>query len=121
MTQFTLLKALSSSNCIPLCLDEYKPSTINDRQVNNLHNSLRGAYDGLEGERGTADQGCKTYELTAPIVLIGEESPREPAVKERSIELLFSKMDIENRKAFGEAIESANSKYAIKNLGREFC
>jgi hypothetical protein len=119
MTQFTLLKALSSSNCIPLFLDEYKPSTINDRQINNLHNSLRGAYDGLEGERGTADQGCKTYELTAPIVLIGEESPREPAVKERSIELLFSKMDIENRKAFGEAIESANSKYAIKNLGRE--
>jgi primase-polymerase (primpol)-like protein len=117
MTQFTLLKALSSSNCVPLILEEYKPSTVNERQINNLHNSLRGAYDGLEGERGNPDQSSKSYVLTAPIVLIGEESPREPAIKERSIELLFSKMDIENRIEYGAAIEKNTG--AIKNLGME--
>ena len=43
--------------------------------------------------RGRADQTAVVYDLLAPIVVAGEESPDESAVRERSIELLFSKKD----------------------------
>ena len=98
LTNFTLAKNASSSNIIPLAIDEFKPSTMDKNKLNTLKNFLRDSYDDHNAVRGKADQTVNTYMLLAPVVIAGEESAAEPAIRERSIELLFSKADIENVK-----------------------
>jgi len=102
-TAFTLMKDAASSNTIPMALDEFKPSKIDSYRLAPLLNHFRNSYDGQEGIRGRADQTTVSYELLAPLVVAGEESPDEAAIRERSIELLFSKKDlkaVEYRAAF---------------------
>jgi len=104
-TAFTLMKDAASSNVIPMALDEFKPSKIDKYRLDALLNHLRNSYDGQEGIRGRADQSIVSYELLAPLVVAGEESADEAAIRERSIELLFSKKDlkpIEYRMTFQE-------------------
>lgn len=118
ITNYSFLASAGASNCIPLLIDEYKPSTLRESIVDNIHNGLRDLYDGHDGERGRADMTVKKYRLTAPLVLCGEESPSEPALKERSIELLFSKTDIENRQVEGGRMEQAKMQDNIRQLGK---
>ena len=102
-TAFTMMKDSASSNTIPQALDEFKPSKISKYTLDPLYNHFRNSYDGHEGIRGRADQTTVSYELLAPLVVAGEESADETAIRERSIELLFSKKDLkpaEYRKTF---------------------
>ena len=94
VTQFTLMKESASSNTVPFPLDEFKPSKIDKIKINALYNHFRDSYDGHDGVRGRADQTMVTYQLLAPLVVAGEESADEAAIRERSIELLFSKKDL---------------------------
>lgn len=94
VTSFTLMKESASSNMVPQPLDEFKPSKIDRLRLNSLYNLFRDSYDGHEGLRGRADQSVLSYELLAPLVVAGEESADEAAIRERSIELLFSKKDL---------------------------
>lgn len=94
VTQFVLMNDSNSSNVIPQAFDEFKPSTIEKKPRNVLYNHLRDSYDMHEGFRGKADQTVKTYDLLAPIVVAGEESADETAIRERTIELLFTKKDM---------------------------
>jgi len=94
VTEFTLMQESASSKLIPQVLDEFKPSTIYRTRLSALYNHLRNTYDGLVGRRGRADLSVAAYPLSAPLVIIGEESPGEAAIRERCIELLFSKKDI---------------------------
>ncbi len=96
VTAFTLMKDSASSNLVPQPLDEFKPSKIDRTKLNALYNHFRDSYDGHEGLRGRADQTTVSYELLAPLIVAGEESADEAAVRERSIELLFSKKDLKN-------------------------
>lgn len=103
-TPFTMLRESASSNVIPQTFNEYKPSTMEKSKINNLNNHMRDAYDGHESERGRADQGHNIYEMLAPFAIAGEENPQEAAIRERTIELLFSKHDLLNedfREQFG--------------------
>ncbi|MGI6497269.1 MAG: DNA-binding protein [Oscillospiraceae bacterium] len=103
-TAFTLMKDAASSNTIPMALDEFKPSKIDRYRLDALLNHFRNSYDGQEGIRGRADQSVVSYALLAPLVVAGEEAADEAAIRERSIELLFSKKDlrpVEYRAAFG--------------------
>jgi hypothetical protein len=93
-TAFTLMKDAASSNTIPMALDEFKPSKIDKYRLDSLLNHFRNSYDGQEGMRGRADQSIVSYELLAPLVVAGEEAPDETAIRERCIELLFSKKDL---------------------------
>ena len=73
-----------------------------------LYNHFRDSYDGHEGVRGRADQTQVSYALLAPLVVAGEESPEESAIRERSMELLFSKRDLKEpsaRAAFARITE----------------
>ena len=109
VTAFTLMRDSASSNLVPQTLDEFKPSKIDKNKLAILYNHMRDSYDGHEGVRGRADQSSVSYQLLAPLVVAGEESPDEPAIRERGIELLFSKKDIKN-------IEYVNCfKYLIQN------
>lgn len=61
-----------------------------------LYNHFRDSYDGHEGVRGRADLSVVTYDLSAALIVAGEESADEAAIRERRIELLFSKKDLKN-------------------------
>ena len=94
VTPFTLMSESNSSNIIPQMLDEFKPSKLHKITLNALYNHFRDSYDGHEGIRGRADQTIVTYDLLAPIIVAGEEAANETAIRERTIELLFSKRDL---------------------------
>lgn len=96
VTAFTLMKESASSNLMPLALDEFKPSKMDRIKLATLYNHFRDSYDGHEGVRGRADLSVVTYDLSAPLIVAGEESADEAAIRERSIELLFSKKDLKN-------------------------
>ena len=96
VTAFTLMRESSSSNLVPQPLDEFKPSKIDRVRLANLYNHMRDSYDGHEGVRGRVDQSTVAYALTAPLIVAGEESPDEAAIRERGIELLFTKKDLKS-------------------------
>jgi hypothetical protein len=111
-TAFTLMKDSASSNVIPQALDEFKPSKLDKYRLDAIFNHFRNSYDCHEGIRGRADQTTVRYELLAPLVVAGEESADEAAVRERSVELLFSKKDIkpaEYRVNFARLCEQTRS------------
>jgi hypothetical protein len=118
VTAFTLMKEAASSNLAPLFLDEFKPSKTDKLRLNALYNHFRDSYDGHEGVRGRVDQTAVSYELLAPLAVAGEESSDEAAVRERSVELLFSKKDLkskEHRYAFGKICARGD---LLRSLGR---
>ncbi|WP_242971571.1 hypothetical protein [Acetivibrio saccincola] len=105
-------------------MDEFKPSKIDKLRLNALYNHLRDAYDGHEGVRGRADQSAVTYELLAPIIVAGEESPDEAAIRERSIELLFSKKDLKpasHRQAFYKLCAKADLLGSLYSISSKRC
>jgi hypothetical protein len=119
MSAFALMKQTATSNILPLALDEFKPTTLDKSKVNILYSHFRDSYDGHEGVRGTQSQSVKTYQLLAPLVVAGEESPNETAIRERTIELLFSKKDIKNQ-AYRAAFRTLHENHtnALKAFGR---
>jgi hypothetical protein len=118
VTAFTLMKEANSSNIFPQAIDEFKPSKLDKLRVNCLYNLFRDAYDLHDGMRGQADQSILTYELLAPIVVAGEESPDESALRERSIEILFSKKDIASSGGTEHFIWLLDHQNALSRLGR---
>ena len=117
-TAFTLMKEAASSNVIPLPIDEFKPSKIDKTRLAVLYNHFRDSYDGHDGIRGRADQSIVTYCLSAPLIVAGEESASEAAIRERTVELLFSKKDLQNsiyRMAFNLLISQGDS---LSRFGR---
>jgi len=109
VTPFALMNESRSSNVIPQTFNEFKPTSLEKNRLNAMCNHLRDAYDGHDGVRGKADQTSITYELRAPIAIAGEQSAQEAAIRERSIELLFSKNDLTNE----------NYQTAFKRLRRD--
>lgn len=120
VSAFAVMKDSSTSNLLPQALDEFKPSRLERKKLDILLNHMRTAYDWQEGIRGRADQSVIRYELAAPLVIAGEESPSEAAVRERSIELLFSKRDLKKRER-GIALQRLKERLDIlPSLGRAF-
>lgn len=116
ITPFTFISDAGSSNCLPLVIEEYKPWAMSKAATDMIHSGMRNLYDGQSGERGRADLTVRKYYLTSPLILIGESSPSEAAIKERSIELLFSKFDLTTRKDYVRRLDSRKSD--IRRLGK---
>ena len=83
MKPFPMIKLLSSTNAVPVVLDEYKPYDMRDGQVMDLTRMLRKVYRGEIEDKGNPDQTVTHYHLTAPVVLCGESKVKESAVLER--------------------------------------
>ena len=96
ITQYTVMRTSASSNLVPMFMDEFKPSKMDRMKLGILLNHFRDSYDCHEGVRGGLDMKISTFELIAPMVIAGEESPDEAAIRERGIELLFSKKDLDD-------------------------
>jgi len=118
VSQFTLMRGASSSNCIPQFIDEMKPSTLDQKQTNILLSHYRDAYDWNEGSRGKADQTQVKYDMLAPIATGGEESADESAIRERSIELWFSKKDIKKQEVAESFQWIVDNPAVIRSFGR---
>lgn len=87
-------------------------------KLSTLYNHFRDSYDGHEGVRGRADLSVVTYGLLAPLIVAGEELADEAAIRERSIELLFSKKDLkpmEHRMTFNRIMSNETQ---LNDLGR---
>jgi len=82
-TRFVLRMLLSQTNGLPVIFGEYRESSI-DKQ-SDLHGLLRMLYDTGMDSRGHADQTTETYLLEAPVIVDGEDSLSDPALKQRSI------------------------------------
>jgi hypothetical protein len=95
-TSFGLMRESSSSNLVPQFINEFKPATLDPRTLKAILNHLRDTYDKHEGMRGDSTLRLNKYELLAPVIIAGEQSPAESAIRERTIELLFSPNELEN-------------------------
>jgi putative DNA primase/helicase len=81
ITGFTLMRAASSSNTVPLIIEEFKAAQMTKANLDQVGNLLRSSYDGHIATRGRGDMGLNRYAITAPIILVGETSPFETAVR----------------------------------------
>ena len=85
ITQFAMLSLLSSTNCIPVVLDEFRASDMRSHQVDFIKDRIRLAYKESLDSRGRADLTVRNYKMRAPLVLSGEHKLSEPAIMERVI------------------------------------
>ena len=84
-TEFALVRLFSSTNSIPVMLDEFKPRDMGKNRVDRINRFLRRLYGGETEERGRADLSISAFELNAPVVIAGEMGPEDPAIVERSL------------------------------------
>jgi len=127
-TEFALLKILSSTNSIPIFIDEYKPFDMPRHRLNTLHRYLRRLFRGETEERGRADQTVTTYHLQAPLCVAGETRPTEAALLERILPVMLDKTVLEEkedcRSAFRELkalnLSLLSPRYIQFCLSREF-
>lgn len=84
MTSFSLLSLLSSTNTIPVILDEYRGTNMKEQIMKQIIDRLRGLYKGEYDSRGHADQTLTFYKLRAPVMVLGEYKISDPAILERT-------------------------------------
>ena len=90
MTTFTLLTHLSSTNALPVILDEYRESELGSK-AQTIKEKLRGVYRGELDSRGRQDQTITYYKLQAPVALMGEYKIGDNALLERFIFVHFDR------------------------------
>lgn len=88
-TTFATLKNLSSTTNIPVWLDEYKPSDMSSRQLNQLQDYLRKTTRKGEETRGNPDKTVTRYILSSPVLMSGEEIVQGNAEQRRFIRTQF--------------------------------
>jgi hypothetical protein len=104
---FVLLYLTSSTNAIPVILDEYKPWKMSQEKLDNLHRILRLNYNGSIEGRGRPDQTIVSYAITAPLAIVGEGSFSEEALLERIIPCCPKKGTLKNN-SYTKACNSLN-------------
>jgi hypothetical protein len=118
MKKFPVQRKMSTSNMVPLMLEECKPSHWSKDQINTLSNVERTAYDHTSVDRGRADQGINKRFIVAPLVEKGENSTTEGAIDERrfTLDLMVAYKNVEGRKEHYHWIKA--NKPLLRNLGR---
>jgi len=92
-TRFTRLNSLSASNLIPVFYDEFRVSTCG-RDLGAIYHELRASYGGEVEARGMPNLAVKSYNLVAPVMMAGEDRPRDAALDQRFIFLNLSPTDV---------------------------
>lgn len=101
-SQFTAMRMLACTNCIPLAIDELKEDA-GPLIIDFWKRHARSAYGGETETRGRQDLSVKSYTYKAPLFIVGEMSIlREKATIERtiSVEPKLSDHNQETRDAF---------------------
>lgn len=92
--EFPFIANLSRGNYCTI-FEEYKPSEMNVQQNSLISNLLRNLYDRQSVEKGQKDLSTIYFQLSRPLVLVGEESypNSEKAAIERSCIVYLSSKD----------------------------
>lgn len=118
-TLFAVSYAASGSASIPLILDEFKPSEMNQGTYDRFKLMLRDAYNCRNTERGGGNRDNSDYRalhttaLSAPICFIAEAAESETALMERIVLLTLSKPPVVQAQEFHRKFSYAQ---ANKNL-----
>ncbi|MGV8981874.1 hypothetical protein [Clostridium sp.] len=90
-TDFALNKTASSSNFIPLILEEYKPHIIGKYKVDLISGVMRNSYDNYKGIKGVATlDKNRSFIPIASVILSGEVGIEETANIGRSLRVIFA-------------------------------
>lgn len=94
ITPFALIKGLSDGN-YPMLFDEFKPSSLDRYKIPKLSETFRNLYDRATISRGDKSFKSRDFQLSRPLVLVGEESypNQEKALIERSCIVYLSKRE----------------------------
>lgn len=118
ITPFALIKGLSDGN-YPILFDEFKPSSLDRYKISKLSETLRNLYDRSTISRGDKSFRSKDFQLSRPLILVGEESypNQEKALIERSCIVYLAKRERteEHSKAMSWLIEN---EMLLNKLGR---
>jgi len=102
-TRFSRVHNYSLTNLVPLVVDEYRPEAWKSRYSRQIHEELRNIYNKNSDQRGRSDLTTKTYGYNAPIILLGEDRPRDTTgIEERIIVLNPNKDVVDGRSEFGD-------------------
>lgn len=103
-TPFAIIKDLSTGN-YPSIYDEFKPSMMDKYKMQKLSDIIRNLYDRQVINRGDKSFKVKTFRLTRPLIMAGEENypNQEGALISRSCIVYLSKR--ERNKKNTEAME----------------
>lgn len=116
--EFVILRTLSTTNALPVFMDEYRPLQMDPRKLKTLHEKLLLCYKASIESRGKADQSTVEYRLTAPIVMAGEAPlpEAETGLMERVLQVRFDRNFInsnpEAEKNFNKLAELPLSEFA---------
>lgn len=103
---FPLLRLLSSTNAIPVFLDEYKYDIGRD-QMNVIRRYMRKAYRGELEEKGNPDKTVTPFYIEAPLIVCGELKITEPAILDRVLIAGFNNV-IDDRPEMQRAFAALN-------------
>lgn len=115
-TKFAFARLISSSNLAPAIFDEHKPSKLLESQRILISEAIRTAYEQDDMPRGRPDQSLIHYIFSAPIIIAGEMGFSELALRDRTVEVYFSKKKLEGKK---EAFEKL-LQLPLGSLGKDF-
>ena len=90
-TEAAIIGTLSSTDSVPVFMDEYKPSDIPANKLELLHRYIRRLYKGEAVGRGRQNGSVFSRRLTAPLCLAGETRSNEPAIVERLLTAVLDK------------------------------
>lgn len=115
-TRFSVMKMLSSTNCIAVPVDELKENIGRD-VVSFWQQRLKNVYFGETETRGNKDQTVSSYAYTAPLLVCGEMSiVREQAIAERTIAIRPERHYIDTNKQAKEAYKRLDKEVPLEAL-----
>ena len=102
-TKFVVTRQMASTTTLPITLDEFKPNEMPDWTLRRLQDLLRLNYDASLAGRGRADQSVVNYQLTAPVILLGEGTRDQTAIVDRIVRPKLSRSRLEEGQHYQEA------------------
>ncbi len=117
LTEATLRDAISSCNTFPLIVEEYKEDKLTKAEIDMICNALRSSYDEHLAMRHCGS-GIERIPIRRPLIVSGESSPTEPAIRERSVHLVFSKDELGQHPEYGDNMRFlAQKREQLSQLG----
>jgi hypothetical protein len=117
-SNFALNRAASSTNFLPIVIDEYKPYAMGRHRVDLISNLMRNSYDGHVVVKGVASlKKNREFNARASVILSGEVGMQETANIERSLKVVFAAANHNEDRRKSMRILKLNSKL-LNKLGK---
>lgn len=105
---FSILREVDLFNALPLYLDEFRPYNMSLEYLKSIKDIALNAYKASYTSRGTKSQSTVTYQLTAPIVWMGETPFEESNMMDRIVITKLSPNALAGAKEFKIAYKALN-------------